>query len=84
MPENIEQESKKIPETLKVHHVERFEVKVRTSNLAIPNGIQTRKMVSFAGTKLQMLMTTTVLCALKQRKEEWIQCPGLCQQWYHE
>ena len=26
-PENIEQESKKIPETLKVHHVERFEVK---------------------------------------------------------
>ena len=28
MPENIEQESKKIPETLKVHHVERFEVKV--------------------------------------------------------
>ena len=26
-PENIEQESKKIPETLQVHHVERFEVK---------------------------------------------------------
>ena len=26
-PENIKQESKKIPETLKVHHVERFEVK---------------------------------------------------------
>ena len=26
-PENIEQESKKIPETRKVHHVERFEVK---------------------------------------------------------
>ena len=26
-PENIEQESKKIPEILKVHHVERFEVK---------------------------------------------------------
>ena len=26
-PENIKQESKKIPETLKIHHVERFEVK---------------------------------------------------------
>ena len=26
-PENIEQESKKIPETLQVHRVERFEVK---------------------------------------------------------
>ena len=26
-PENIEQESKKITETLKIHHVERFEVK---------------------------------------------------------
>ena len=26
-PENIEQESKKIPETVKRHHVERFEVK---------------------------------------------------------
>jgi len=24
-PENIDQESKKIPETLKIHHVERFE-----------------------------------------------------------
>ena len=26
-PENIEQKFKKIPETLKVHHMERFEVK---------------------------------------------------------
>ena len=40
------------------------------SELSIPNGIQTRKMLSFAGTELQMLMTTTVLCALKTISKE--------------
>ena len=40
------------------------------SNLSIPNGIQTGRMLSFAGTKLQMLMTTTVLCALKSISKE--------------
>ena len=38
VPENIEQESKKIPETLKVHHVERFEVKgVYGLNFVLPS-----------------------------------------------
>ena len=40
------------------------------SNLSIPNGIQTGRILSFAGTKLQMLMTTTVLCALKSISKE--------------
>ena len=38
------------------------------SNLFILNGIQTRKMLSFAGTELKILITTTVLCALKSSK----------------
>ena len=40
------------------------------SNLSIPNGIQTGRTLSFAGTKLQMLMTTTVFCALKSISKE--------------
>ena len=32
------------------------------SNLSIPNGIQSGRMLSFAGTKLQMLKTTSALC----------------------
>ena len=36
-PENIEQESKKIPETLKVHHVERFEVKAVYDKVFLPS-----------------------------------------------
>ena len=40
------------------------------SKLSIPNGIQTVRMLPFAGTKLQMLMTTTVLCALKSISKE--------------
>ena len=35
------------------------------SNLFITSGIQTGKMLSFAGTILQMLGRTTALCALK-------------------
>ena len=40
------------------------------SNLSIPNGIQTGRILSFAGTKLQMLTTTTVFCALKSISKE--------------
>ena len=40
------------------------------SNLSIPNGIHRGRMLSFAGTKLQMLMTTTVLCSLKSISKE--------------
>ena len=80
-PENIEQESKKIPKTLKVHHVEKFEVKgvynlklfylaECMGNLLTPNGIQTGKMLSIAGTRSHMLMTTTVLSALKSVSKE--------------
>ena len=36
----------------------------------IPNGMQTGKMLSFAGTKSQMLMTTTVLFVLKSISKE--------------
>ena len=81
-PENIEQESKKIPKTLKVHHVEKFEVKgvydlklfylaEDMRNLLTPNGIQTGKMLSIAGTRSHMLMTATVLsAALKSVSKE--------------
>ena len=39
------------------------------SNLSIPNGIQTGKMLPFAGTELEIMMTTTVLCALVSVKK---------------
>ena len=60
--------------------MERFEVKgvyglkffylAEMRSLSIPNGIQTGRMLSIAGTKLQMLMTTTVFCALKSISKE--------------
>ena len=87
-PENIEQESKKIPETFKVHHMERFEVK----------GVYGLKFFYLAEDE-QSFYTQwysngkNVICGhfddnhcdlcleeYQQRKEERIQCPGLCQQ----
>ena len=96
-PENIEQESKKIPETLKVHHVERFEVKgVYGLKIFYPaedeqpfytQWYSNGKDVVICGHEIADVHGNH--CALcleeyQQRKEEWIQCPGLCQQWYHE
>ena len=96
-PENIEQESKKIPETLKVHHVERFEVKgvygLKIFYLAedeqpfYTQWYSNGKDVVICGHEIADVDDNH--CALcleeyQQRKEEWIQCPGLCQQWYHE
>ena len=79
-PENVEHEFKKNPETLKVHYVERFEVKgvyglkffylVEDEQAFYTQWFQTGRMLSFAGTKLQMLMTTIVLCALKSISKE--------------
>ena len=40
------------------------------SKLSIPNGIQMGRMLSFPGMKLPILMTTTVLCALKSISKE--------------
>ena len=96
-PENIEQESKKIPEILKVHHVERFELKgvygLKFFYLAedeqpfYTQWYSNGKDVVICGHEIADVDDNH--CALcleeyQQRKEEWIQCPGLCQQWYHE
>ena len=40
------------------------------SNLSIPSGIQTGRIMSFVDKKLQMLTTTTVLYALKSISKE--------------
>ena len=96
-PENIEQESKKIPETLQVHHVERFEMKglyglkffllSENEQTFYTQWYSSGKDVVICGHKIADLDDNH--CALcheeyQQRKEECIQCPGLCQQWYHE
>ena len=96
-PENIERESKKIPETLKVHHVERFEVKgvygLKFFYLAedeqpfYTQWYSNGKDVVICENKIADVDDSH--CALcfeeyQQRREEWIQCPGLCQQWYHK
>ena len=53
------------------------------SNLSIPNGIQTGRML-FAG----MLMTTTVICALKsiskEKKRGYSVRDCVSSEWYHE
>ena len=97
-PENIEQELKKIPETLTIHHIERFQMK----------GVYALKFFHLAEdeqpfyTQWYANGKDAVICRYKssefddnhcascheeyQQREnkEWIQCPGLCQQWYHE
>ena len=96
-PENIKQESKKIPETLKVHDVERFEVKgvhdLKIFYLAedeqsfytqwYSNG---KDVVTCGHENADVDDNHCALCLeeYQQRKKEWIQCPGLCQQWYHK
>ena len=94
--ENIEQESKKIPGTRKVHHVERFEVKgvngLKFFYLAedeqpfYTQWYSNAKDVVICRHKIEDVDNNhCALCLEKQqRKEEWIQCPGLCQQWYYE
>ena len=96
-PENIEQEPRKIPETLKVHHVEKLEVKevygLKFFNLA--EGEQPLYTQWYSNAKDVVICGHDVAdvddnhCALcpeeyQQRREEWLQCLGLCQQWYHK
>ena len=95
-PENIEQESKNIPETFKVHHVERLEVKgVNGKFFYLDEDEQPFCTQWYSNGKDVVICGDEIAdvdgnhCALcleeyQQRKEEWIQCPGLCQQWYHE
>ena len=96
-PENIEQESKKIPETLKVHHVEKFEVKgvyglksfylLEDEEPFYSQWYSNGKDFVVCGHEIvDVDVNHCALCleGYQQRKEEWIQCPGLCQQWYHE
>ena len=97
-PENIEKESKKIPEILTVHHIERFQMK----------GIYALKFFHLAEdeqpfyTQWYANGKDVVICGhessefdgnhsasgheeYQQREnKEWIQCLGLCQQWYYE
>ena len=90
-PENIEQESKKIPETLKVHHVERFEVKgvygLKFFYLAegekpfYTQWYSNEKDVVICGHEIADVDDNH--CALfleeyQQREDKWIQCLGFC------
>ena len=96
-PENIKQESKKIPETLKVHRMEKFEVKgvhglkfsylVEDEQPFCTQWYSNGSDVVICGHEIADVDDDH--CALcleeyQQRKEEWIQCPELCQPWYHE
>ena len=90
-PENIEQESKKIPETPKVHHVERFEVKgvygLKVFYLAedekpfYTQRYSNEKDVVICGHEIADVDDNH--CALfleeyQQREDKWIQCLGFC------
>ena len=95
--EHRKQESKKIPETPKVHHVKRFEVKgvygleffylAEDAQPFYTQWCSNGKDVVTCGHEISDGDDNHhALCLeeYQQRKEEWIQCPGLCQQWYHE
>lgn len=97
-PENINQEAKKIDGTLKIHHIERFQVKgvfgLKFYNLAEDsNPFHTEwyangKDVVICGHETAYIDNNHCASCFQQyhpnETKEWIQCPALCEQWFHE
>lgn len=96
-PENIEHEAKAIENTLKIHRVQRFQINgvyaLKFFYLAedvkpfftqwYPNG----KDVLICGHDISDDADDNHCAACLGKyevNEEWIQCPALCKQWYHE
>ena len=90
-PENIEQESKNIPETLNVYQAERLEVKgvyglkifyqTEDEQPFYTQWYSNGKDVVICGYEITDADDNhCVLCFEEyQQRKEWIQCPGLCQ-----
>ena len=90
-PENIEQESKNIPETLNVYQAERLEVKgvyglkifyqTEDEQPFYTQWYSNGKDVVICGYEIADADDNhCVLCFEEyQQRKEWIQCPGLCQ-----
>ena len=90
-PENMDQESIPIRETLKIHKIERSELKeiygLNFFYLAeYEKPFFTQWYVLVCGHDDGEVDTNhCAACSVEYDKaDEWIQCPGLCEQWFHE
>ena len=95
-PENMEQESIPIRETLKIHKIERSEMKgiyglnffylAEDEKPFFTQWYANGKDVLVCGHDDGEVDTNhCAACSVEYDKaEEWIQCPGLCEQWFHE
>ena len=94
-PENMEQESIPIRETLKIHKIERSEMKglygLKFFYLAedekpfFTQWYANGKDVLVCGHDGEVGTKHCAACSVEYDKaEEWMQCPGLCEQWLHK
>ena len=95
-PENMEQESIPIRETLKIHKIERSEMKgiyglnffylAEDEKPFFTQWYANGKDVLVCGHDDGEVDTNHCAACLVEydKAEEWIQCPGLCEQWFHE